>query len=72
MIEDELELLAEAHRRAADYLRRAGEMPVFPVHEVNRQVIGAIARGQALVGGNYCGQQVNTDLQARRYRILRE
>ena len=30
MIEDELELLSEADRRAADYLRQAGDMPVFP------------------------------------------
>ena len=30
MIEDELELLSDADRRAADYLRQAGEMPVFP------------------------------------------
>ncbi len=30
MIKDELDLLSDADRRAADYLRRAGEMPVFP------------------------------------------
>ncbi|MCP4202333.1 MAG: aspartate aminotransferase family protein, partial [bacterium] len=30
MLEDELSLLYEAHRRATDYLCKADEMPVFP------------------------------------------